>query len=378
MLRHASEATDLIAEAKSRHVSELDLAAYGKDEFSSTMRKNIMARCFSAFDVRHSGNVDGDELKRLLEYLGTPKRPGGDALLKSNPQGCSFEQFWAWWNTYTTQGDASADSFAMVCTKFAVPFHVQQLFTESSGEKFSPGYRVHFKIKDQETGKVCPISPWHDIPLFVRNIVRTLPAGEEDVVNFITEIPKWTRAKFEISRREQYNPIMQDIKNGVPRFYKHGDMMWNYGAFPQTWESTDVGFELAPGVKIKGDNDPLDGIDIGVTQFATGHVGPVKVLGVLGMVDDGEMDWKVICISVDDPMARYLNNITDVPALLPGCLEAIREWLRVYKIAQGGEENHFAFDGEFKDRAFAMKVVRESNAMWQNLHKVRGKSEMEK
>ena len=42
------------------------------------------------------------------------------------------------------------------------------------------------------------------------------------------------------------NPIKQDVKNGVLRDYKWGDMLFNYGAFPQTWEdpkhiSTDTG-----------------------------------------------------------------------------------------------------------------------------------------
>jgi inorganic pyrophosphatase len=366
--------------AQARHVSELDLARYGKDEFTVAMIKNIMLRCFSAFDVSHTGSVDGEQLKQMIDYLGVAQRPGGDVLLKEKPTGCTFDEFWTWWHAFTTGAhtDGAAESFAMVSAQFSVPFHVQQLFYEESGEKFTPGYRVHFKFRDQETGQVISVSPWHDIPLYVRSIVRTVTAPETESYNFITEIPKWTRAKFEISRREAFNPIMQDIKNGLPRFYKHGDMMWNYGAFPQTWESTDVGFEVEPGVRIKGDNDPLDGIEIGTCQIATGQTTAVKVLGVIGMIDDGEMDWKVICIANDDPAARYLNDIDDVAKYNPGCLEAIREWLRVYKIAQGGEENKFAFNGEYKNRAFAQDLLRESHAMWQHLRKVRSITQMDK
>jgi inorganic pyrophosphatase len=44
----------------------------------------------------------------------------------------------------------------------------------------------------------------------------------------------------------------------------------------------------------------------------------VKVLGVLAMIDDGELDWKVIAVSTQDPLAAQLNDIADVEAKLPG------------------------------------------------------------
>ena len=242
-----------------------------------------------------------------------------------------------------------------------------------TGEKFTPDYRVKFQFKDVETGEVRDVSPWHDIPFMVRDIVRTTP---EDIkvnkYNFICEIPKWTRAKFEISTKEPLNPIKQDMKNGLPRFYQHGDMMWNYGAFPQTWESTEITF--VDGVK--GDNDPVDAIEIGMVQLRTGQVAQVKVLGILGMIDGGEMDWKVICISHKDPIAKFLKDIHDVPKYLPGCLDAIREWLRAYKICQGGKENTFAYKGEYKDKAFAMQVLDESHRMWSNLKKIQKTKEV--
>lgn len=39
-----------------------------------------------------------------------------------------------------------------------------------------------------------------------------------------------------------------------------------------------------------------------------GEVIKVKVLGVLAMIDEGETDWKVIAINVDDPEAKDLNG----------------------------------------------------------------------
>ena len=39
-----------------------------------------------------------------------------------------------------------------------------------------------------------------------------------------------------------------------------------------------------------------------------GEVIKVKVLGILAMIDEGETDWKVIVINVDDPEAKDLNS----------------------------------------------------------------------
>lgn len=39
-----------------------------------------------------------------------------------------------------------------------------------------------------------------------------------------------------------------------------------------------------------------------------GQVIQVKVLGILAMIDEGEMDWKVIAINTDDPEAKKLNS----------------------------------------------------------------------
>ena len=36
------------------------------------------------------------------------------------------------------------------------------------------------------------------------------------------------------------------------------------------------------------------------------------MLGILGMIDEGEMDWKVIGIAVDDPLADKVNNVEDL------------------------------------------------------------------
>eukprot|EP00744_Colponema_vietnamica_P003568 GILI01005450.1.p1 GENE.GILI01005450.1~~GILI01005450.1.p1 ORF type:complete len:408 (-),score=99.90 GILI01005450.1:101-1324(-) len=351
-----------LAEAEARMVSEFDLAAYSKEDFTLSMQRSIMRRIFSLFALSQDGGVDEEQLKQLCQYLGRPLNTSTAEMTFP----FTFDAFWKWWQA--TSEDHSSDKFETVSAEFAVPYHQQQLLVEESGVKYEPTYRVNYYFKDLETNAIKRISPWHDIPMEVRDLVRTIGATEpSNRFNFICEIPKWTRAKFEIATGEQYNPIKQDMKNGVPRFYKHGDMMWNYGAFPQTWESTEVVFEGG----VTGDKDPIDCIEIGMTQLATGSVTPVKVIGVLGMIDDGQMDWKIIAVAAGDPIEKFINDIEDVPKYLPGCLIALREWLRVYKICQGGVENKFVFNGEYQNKAFALKLLHESHLMWGNLRKVK-------
>jgi hypothetical protein len=118
-----------------------------------------------------------------------------------------------------------------------------------------------------------------------------------------------------------------------------------------------------------GDNDPLDVCEIGSKIHERGSVISVKVLGCLGLIDEGEADWKVICIDVNDPMAAKLNDIQDVETHLPGLLDATRDWFKIYKIPTGKPANSFASDGKFFDRAFALKTIDHDHHSWLNLIK---------
>ena len=89
--------------------------------------------------------------------------------------------------------------------------------------------------------------------------------------------------------------------------------------------------------------------EIGRAIAFTGQVKRVKALGVLGLVDEGETDWKVLVVDVDDPLADKLHGIADVEAHLPGLLDATRDWFRVYKMPDGNPPNKYAFDGKFRD-----------------------------
>nr|XP_012291978.1 inorganic pyrophosphatase 2, mitochondrial isoform X2 [Aotus nancymaae] len=201
-----------------------------------------------------------------------------------------------------------------------------QYHTEERGQPCSHNYRLFFK---NVTGHY--ISPFHDIPLKVNS--------KENLFNMIVEIPRWTNAKMEIATEEPLNPIKQYVKDGKLRYvaniFPYKGYIWNYGTLPQI--------------------------------PSCGEVIQVKILGILALIDEGETDWKLIAINVNDPEASKFHDIDDVKKFKPGYLEATLNWFRLYKVPDGKPENQFAFNGEFKNKAFALEVVKSTHQCWKAL-----------
>jgi inorganic pyrophosphatase len=220
--------------------------------------------------------------------------------------------------------------------------------SEPKGDFPSMDYRIFFK----EDGKT--LSPWHDIPL--RNADGTF--------NAIIEIPKETMAKMEVATDEASTPIKQDTKKGKLRDYPY-NINWNYGMLPQTWE--DPAHKNPDVENMAGDNDPVDIVEIGSVAHPMGSVIKVKALGVFAMIDDGELDWKVIVIDVNDPKAKELNDVADVEKVFPGELEKIRVWFRDYKMPDGKPANAFGLNDVCMDKAYTLKVIEETEGFWKAL-----------
>lgn len=219
--------------------------------------------------------------------------------------------------------------------------------TEQSGETGTDSFRLNFKGEDGSA-----ISPWHDIPLV---------ADESSAsYNMVVEIPKMTKPKMEVATKEASNPIAQDEKKGKLRDY-HGPIFWNYGCLPQTWEDPNV---KHPELQCFGDDDPIDVVEIGSAALTMGSVVPVKPLGVLAMIDDGELDWKVLAVSTNDPLAKEYDDVSDVPEQVKA---GIREWFRWYKTPDDKPLNGFGFDEKYLDKAEAIKVIDETHQAWKDL-----------
>jgi len=240
------------------------------------------------------------------------------------------------------------------------PISAAAVTTETEGIEGTPSFRRFFLSPSGER-----ISPWHDIPL---------DTGDETPFEkwMVVEIPKMTKAKFEIHTKEPLNPMAQDIKKGELREY-HGPIYWNYGFLPQTWEDPTVEHPL---IRAFGDNDPLDIVEIGSRQHSQGEIRRVRILGALAMIDDGELDWKVIALDVSDPLATTVHNLDELEMAHPYAVSGIREWFRWYK-SPDDQLNHFAFDGHSVSQQTTLEVVEETHAAWRRLRNGEVKRELD-
>lgn len=64
----------------------------------------------------------------------------------------------------------------------------------------------------------------------------------------------------------------------------------------------------------------VDVVEIGENRRKIGEILRVKPLGALAMIDEGELDWKIVAISFDDPKASLVNDVDDVEKHFPVCL----------------------------------------------------------
>lgn len=84
------------------------------------------------------------------------------------------------------------------------------------------------------------------------------------------------------------------------------------------------------------------------------------------------MDWKILTIRTDDPLAASLNDVADVERHITGLVPALRTFYAQYK-GGGARTNVFAYAADVEavaggigavSRARALEAVRETHAMW--------------
>lgn len=135
--------------------------------------------------------------------------------------------------------------------------------------------------------------------------------------------------KLEVSKTLPGNPLMQDYtkKEGKPvhRFYSKSPD-FNYGFIPRTWCDDQLG----------GDGDAIDLIDLSWKDVkANLAISDYIVLGVMGLVDQGELDYKVIGMESTEASQRGIRNLEDFKIHQPGRMEQIQVWFRDYKLWEG-------------------------------------------
>lgn len=243
------------------------------------------------------------------------------------------------------QSHKKSQRAACIC---ATARHVanQQIQTVAEGEVGTLEYRMRFK-----NAEGLDMSPWHSVPLH---------AGK-GLYNFVCEIPRNTSAKYEVATTEDGNPIKQDSKKGKPRHYAV-TIPWNYGMLPQTWEDpTHASEDCANHI---GDNDPVDIVEIGDRTAATGEIYAVKPIAALAMIDEGELDWKVLAVSAQDPRCDLVHDVADLDIHFPGAVSSVREWFRTYKTFDGKPENKFELGERAMDRDYTLAVIEQTHGFW--------------
>ena len=116
----------------------------------------------------------------------------------------------------------------------------------------------------------------------------------------------------------------------------------------------------------------MDVVEIGSAKLKVGSVTRVKPLGTLAMIDGGEVDYKVICINYDDPLAALLNDVEDIEVHCKGTITGIREWFRWYKTPADKAKNEFGYAEEAQNAKKTWEIINETHRSWIDL--ILGKS----
>jgi len=166
------------------------------------------------------------------------------------------------------------------------------------------------------------VSPGDDVP---------------SVVNAIVEIPKGSKAKYEI-----------DKESGLLRLDRvlFSSVMYpaNYGFIPKTYCD---------------DKDPLDILVICSVDVFPLSIVEAKVVGVMRMVDNGEQDDKIIAVAKNDMSVNYITDLEELP---PHTMKEIVRFFQDYKAL---EHKNVTVE-QLLGREEAERVVLESIELYQS------------
>ncbi len=170
--------------------------------------------------------------------------------------------------------------------------------------------------------KIDPSNPWHKVPV------------GEDVphkVNGIIEIPKNTRAKYELDK--DTGLLLMDRVIYSSMYYPA-----NYGFIPQTYCD---------------DHDPLDILVLSQITIVPMCIVSAKVIGVMRMLDAGELDDKIIAVAEHDMSVNHLDDISELPEYF---FKELRNFFEDYKKL----ENKTVAVEEFQNAEVAKEILLQS------------------
>lgn len=172
------------------------------------------------------------------------------------------------------------------------------------------------------------MNPWHD--------VSHGPNAPEVVIGII-EIPKNTRAKYELDKETGMLILDRVIYSSM--YYPT-----NYGFIPQTYCD---------------DQDPLDILVLSQIEIVPMCLVEAKVIGVMQMMDGGEMDDKIIAVAANDMSVAHFNDVAELPEFWK---KEMRNFFEDYKKL----ENKTVDVEDFQGREKAMEIVKQSIVDYNN------------
>ena len=175
------------------------------------------------------------------------------------------------------------------------------------------------------------LNPWHNVSF-----------GDKapDFVDGIIEIPKGSRAKYELDKDSGLLKLDRVLFSSV--YYPA-----NYGFIPQTYCD---------------DHDPLDILIISQIDIVPLCIVSAKVIGVMRMIDGGEADDKIIAVAADDSSVNHINSMDELP---PHFTSEIRHFFEEYKRL----EHKTVLVEEFQDATVAKQIIQKSIEDYNALYK---------
>lgn len=149
-----------------------------------------------------------------------------------------------------------------------------------------------------------------------------------ELVNAVIEIPQGSRSKYEVDKETGLLKLDRVI-------YSSFHYPVNYGFIPQT---------------LGQDNDPLDILVICSQAIQSLCLVEAKVIGNMQMIDQGQVDDKIIAVAAKDPSVNHLNGVDELP---PHFTAELKNYFEQYKVL----ENKKVEIDNFQDKKTAMKII---------------------
>ncbi|MCH2489336.1 MAG: inorganic diphosphatase [Flavobacteriales bacterium] len=143
-------------------------------------------------------------------------------------------------------------------------------------------------------------------------------AKKNTIVHVVVEIPAGTNKKIEYNAAS--NSFKAPLLDGKQRSIAYLPYIGNYGFIPGTFSNPRTG----------GDGDALDALVL-CERLYSGSVVTAKPIGILKLTDNGERDYKVICIPSEEKLQTITaNSFLELSEKYPGMLQIIELWFTNY------------------------------------------------